>query len=291
MNTTFGTYLRTTVWGQSHAAAIGCTVEGLPAGEAVDEEALCAFMGRRAPGGRLSTQRRETDQPEILCGLMNGITCGAPLTALVRNTDQRSKDYKAIADRPRPSHADLPAQVRYQGFQDVRGGGAFSGRLTAPICCAGGIALQILARRGIRVAAHLAAVGTVEDRPFSPMGETDAVLQARLKRELPVLSDEADKAMAAAVAAARKSGDSIGAVIEGMITGLPMAWAAPSLRVLTVRSPSDFLAFQGSKVWSLVTALRPHAVRARLRTTPGNLSSLLPAQRQRATTPAALRAG
>ena len=128
MNTTFGTYLRTTVWGQSHAAAIGCTVEGLPAGEAVDEEALCAFMGRRAPGGRLSTQRRETDQPEILCGLMNGITCGAPLTALIRNTDQRSKDYKAIADRPRPSHADLPAQVRYQGFQDVRGGGAFSGK-------------------------------------------------------------------------------------------------------------------------------------------------------------------
>ena len=120
MNTTFGTYLRTTVWGQSHAAAIGCTVEGLPAGEAVDEEALCAFMGRRAPGGRLSTQRRETDQPEILCGLMNGITCGAPLTALIRNTDQRSKDYKAIADRPRPSHADLPAQVRYQGFQDLR---------------------------------------------------------------------------------------------------------------------------------------------------------------------------
>lgn len=90
MNTTFGTYLRTTVWGQSHAAAIGCTVEGLPAGEAVDEEALCAFMGRRAPGGRLSTQRRETDQPEILCGLMNGITCGAPLTALVHNTEPPS---------------------------------------------------------------------------------------------------------------------------------------------------------------------------------------------------------
>ncbi len=249
MNTTFGTYLRTTVWGQSHAAAIGCTVEGLPAGEAVDEEALCAFMGRRAPGGRLSTQRRETDQPEILCGLMNGITCGAPLTALIRNTDQRSKDYKAIADRPRPSHADLPAQVRYQGFQDVRGGGAFSGRLTAPICCAGGIALQILARRGIRVAAHLAAVGTVEDRPFSAMGETDAARDC------------------------------------------PWAWAAPSLRVLTVRSPSDFLAFQGSKVWSLVTALRPHAVRARLRTTPGSLSSLLPAQHQRPITRAALRAG
>lgn len=248
-------------------------------------------MGRRAPGGRLSTQRRETDQPEILCGLMNGITCGAPLTALIRNTDQRSKDYKAIADRPRPSHADLPAQVRYQGFQDVRGGGAFSGRLTAPICCAGGIALQILARRGIRVAAHLAAVGTVEDRPFNPMGESDAVLQARLERELPVLTDEADEAMAAAVAAARKSGDSIGAVIEGMITGLPMAWAARSLRVLTAHSPSDFLAFQGSKAWSLATALRPHAVRARLRTTPGSLSSQLRAPRQRPITRAALRRG
>ena len=255
---------------------LAAPLKGSPAGEAVDEEALCAFMGRRAPGGRLSTQRRETDQLEILCGLINGITCGAPLTALIRNTDQRSKDYKAIADRPRPSHADLPAQVRYQGFQDVRGGGASPDASRLPICCAGGIALQILARRGIRVAAHLAAVGTVEDRPFSPMGETDAVLQARLKRELPVLSDEADKAMAAAVAAARKSGDSIGAVIEGMITGLPMGLGGPLFEGFDGALAFGLLAFQGSKAWSSATALRPHAVRARLRTTPGSLSSLLP---------------
>lgn len=227
MNTTFGTYLRTTVWGQSHAAAIGCTVEGLPAGEAVDEEALCAFMGRRAPGGRLSTQRRETDQPEILCGLMNGITCGAPLTALIRNTDQRSKDYKAIADRPRPSHADLPRAGALSGLSGCSRRRRLLRTPHGSHLLRGGIALQILARRGIRVAAHLAAVGTVEDRPFSPMGETDAVLQARLERELPVLSDEADEAMAAAVAAARKSGDSIGAVIEGMITGLPMGLGGP----------------------------------------------------------------
>ena len=135
MNTTFGTYLRTTVWGQSHAAAIGCSVEGLPAGEAVDEEALCAFMGRRAPGGRLSTQRRETDQPEILCGLMNGITCGAPLTALIRNTDQRSKDYKAIADRPRPSHADLPAQVGVLVATDKAGASRLPSAARAALPC------------------------------------------------------------------------------------------------------------------------------------------------------------
>ncbi|MDO5532212.1 chorismate synthase [Sutterella sp.] len=227
MNTTFGENLRTTVFGQSHAEAIGCTIEGLPAGEAIDLAELAAFTARRAPGGRLATQRKEPDIPEVLCGLLDGVTCGAPLTAIIRNTNQRSQDYRAIADLPRPSHADLPAQVRYQGHQDVRGGGAFSGRLTAPITIAGGIALQILARRGIRIAAHLLSVGDAEDRPLNPMGEDEEALKSRLTRELPVLTDEADKAMGETIAAARKAGDSVGAVVECIIEGMPAGLGGP----------------------------------------------------------------
>lgn len=227
MNTTFGENLRTTVFGQSHADAIGCTIEGLPAGESISVDALQAFMARRAPGGRLATQRKEPDTPEILCGMVEGVTCGAPLAAIIRNTNQRSQDYKAIADLPRPSHADLPAEVKYQGHQDVRGGGAFSGRLTAPITLAGGIALQILERRGIRISAHLLSVGTAEDRPMNPMGENPEDLQKRLSRGLPVLTDEGEVRMTEAILAARKAGDSIGAVIECMIEGLPCGLGGP----------------------------------------------------------------
>ena len=227
MNTTFGENLRTTVFGQSHADAIGCTIEGLPAGESISVDAVQAFMARRAPGGRLATQRKEPDTPEILCGMVEGVTCGAPLAAIIRNTNQRSQDYKAIADLPRPSHADLPAEVKYQGHQDVRGGGAFSGRLTAPITLAGGIALQILERRGIRISAHLLSVGTAEDRPMNPMGENPEDLQKRLSRGLPVLTDEGKVRMTEAILAARKAGDSIGAVIECMIEGLPCGLGGP----------------------------------------------------------------
>lgn len=227
MNTTFGENLRTTVFGQSHADAIGCTIEGLPAGESISVDALQAFMARRAPGGRLATQRKEPDTPEILCGMVEGVTCGAPLAAIIRNTNQRSQDYKAIADLPRPSHADLPAEVKYQGHQDVRGGGAFSGRLTAPITLAGGIALQILERRGICISAHLLSVGTAEDRPMNPMGENPEDLQKRLSRGLPVLTDEGEVRMTEAILAARKAGDSIGAVIECMIEGLPCGLGGP----------------------------------------------------------------
>ena len=227
MNTTFGENLRTTVFGQSHADAIGCTIEGLPAGESISVDALQAFMARRAPGGRLATQRKEPDTPEILCGMVEGVTCGAPLAAIIRNTNQRSQYYKAIADLPRPSHADLPAEVKYQGHQDVRGGGAFSGRLTAPITLAGGIALQILERRGIRISAHLLSVGTAEDRPMNPMGENPEDLQKRLSRGLPVLTDEGEVRMTEAILAARKAGDSIGAVIECMIEGLPCGLGGP----------------------------------------------------------------
>lgn len=224
----FGRNIRTAVFGQSHAAAIGVTIDGLPAGEALDMAELEAFMARRAPGqNRMTTQRREADKPEVLCGVLDGRTCGAPLTAVIRNGDTRSKDYAAIADLPRPSHADWPAHVKYGGWQDVRGGGAFSARLTAPLCIAGGIALQILARRGIRIAAHVRSIGDAHDRPFNPMGESPDTIEASLARTPVALSDEAAAAMAAEIEAARKAADSIGGTIECMISGLPVGLGGP----------------------------------------------------------------
>ncbi len=243
----FGTNLRLTIFGQSHSAAIGMTLDGLPAGESVDIEALTRFAARRAPGGRLSTQRKESDTPEFLSGLYQGKTCGAPLAALIRNTDCRSKDYEAIADKPRPSHADWPAQVKYRGFQDIRGGGAFSGRLTAPIVLAGGIAVQILERRGIRVAAHLLSLGTIQDRPFADHGEKPDVLDERLSRLIPVLSDEVADAMASQIESVRKEGDSIGGVIECMAQGMPVGVGGPLFDGLDGRLAQALFGIPGVK--------------------------------------------
>ena len=156
MSSEFGKILKVSVFGQSHGTAIGVNIDGLPAGEAIDLEELQRFLDRRRPGkSPLSTARNEGDVPEFLSGLENGKTCGAPLCAVIRNSDQHSKDYAELADKPRPGHADYTAWVKWKGHADMRGGGHFSGRLTAPLCIAGGIAKQILARRGVYVGAHL----------------------------------------------------------------------------------------------------------------------------------------
>ena len=149
MSSEFGKLLKVSVFGQSHGKAIGVNIDGLPAGEAIDLEALNAFLDRRKTGkNALSTQRKEADTPIFLSGLENGVTCGFPMCVIIENSDQHSSDYRNLADHPRPSHADYTAQVKWGGHADMRGGGHFSGRLTAPLCIAGGIAKQILARRG-----------------------------------------------------------------------------------------------------------------------------------------------
>ena len=165
MPSSFGQTLRVTVFGQSHSPAIGCVVEGLPSGIVVDQDALASFMARRAPGqGSWTTPRREEDRPRIVSGLnVHGATCGAPLAAIIENTNTRSGDYDNLLKVPRPGHADLTAWEKWHGNQDVPGGGHFSGRLTAPLCVAGGIALQALAARGVRIGAHLLSVASVED--------------------------------------------------------------------------------------------------------------------------------
>jgi chorismate synthase len=189
---------------------------------------LRAFLRRRAPGqSELSTARTEDDALEILSGLADGVTCGAPLAIIIRNEDPRSADYREIRDIPRPSHADFTAHIKYGGFQDVAGGGHFSGRLTAPLCAAGGICLQILRGLGVYVGAHILRINGVQDDPFDPVGVSKSDFEAIRKNPLPVLMREAGEAMKTQILQARGNGDSVGGVIEGAAIGLPAGLGDP----------------------------------------------------------------
>ncbi|MGE9875668.1 chorismate synthase [Hornefia butyriciproducens] len=192
MASEFGKNIRVSIFGESHGAAIGVSIDGMPAGVSVDMERLQHFLDRRAPGrSRFTTARREEDRPEFLCGIRGGVTCGTPITAIIRNRDTRSRDYSQMENIPRPGHADYAARMRYGGNEDCRGGGHFSGRLTAPLCVAGGIFLQALEAEGITVRARILEIGgNTED----PRGEIE-------------------KAMA--------EKDSVGGIIECVVNGMP----------------------------------------------------------------------
>ena len=227
MSSEFGNLLKVSVFGQSHGKAIGVVVDGLPAGEIIDLEELNAFLSRRKPGkSPLSTARKESDTPIFLSGLENGVTCGAPLCAVIENGDQHSSDYSELRDKPRPGHADYTAYVKWRDQADMRGGGHFSGRLTAPLCIAGGIARQILARRGVYVGAHLWSVGTERDTPF-PLRPTRELFEAVAAKPFPVLDDHAGERMQALILEARQAQDSVGGVIECAATGLPAGLGDP----------------------------------------------------------------
>jgi len=216
------------VFGQSHSTGIGAVLDGMPVGFAPDLEELAAFMKRRAPGqNKMSTQRKEDDAPEILSGLAGGVTCGAPLSFVIRNKDQRSNDYAEVRDCPRPAHADFAAHVKYGGHNDVAGGGHFSGRLTAPICAAGGVLLQYLKANGVTVAAHIENIGKAADVRFDAAGVTEADLEALLGKDFPVINDSAVEKMAEEIEKARLSADSVGGVIECAVTGLPVGLGDP----------------------------------------------------------------
>ena len=224
MSSTYGENLKLSIFGQSHGAAIGMTLDGIPAGLPVDLEELQAFLNRRAPGQNdYSTPRKEEDRPEFLSGVLNGFTCGAPIAAIIRNTNTRSGDYANLKDCPRPGHADYTAQIKYGGFQDPAGGGHFSGRLTAPLCVAGGLCKQWLAARGIRVGAHIAAIAGIPDTPFDPM----APQLNQVGTDFPVLNADAGEQMRRAVAEARMAQDSVGGIVECAVTGLPAGLGEP----------------------------------------------------------------
>lgn len=225
---TLGNKLKVTVFGQSHAPAIGCVIDGLPSGFAPDMERVSAFMARRAPGRNAwSTNRKEGDVPEVLSGLVEGRTCGAPVSMLIRNSDQHSRDYAGLKRTPRPSHADYTALIKYGDDYDIRGGGQFSGRLTAPLCFAGALALQILEQRGVTIAAHIARIENVSDLSPDFAAVTREELTALLKKPFPVFSDDAGMRMRQAIEAARLDADSVGGVIRCFALGLPAGLGEP----------------------------------------------------------------
>ena len=224
MSSTYGEHLKLSIFGQSHGAGIGMTLDGIPAGLPVNVEELQKFLNRRAPGQNdWSTPRKEEDRPEFLSGIVDGYTCGAPIAALIRNTNTRSGDYANLKDCPRPGHADYTAQIKYGGYQDAAGGGHFSGRLTAPLCIAGGLCKQWLEGMGIRIGAHIIQIGPESTSRFDALApQLDQVGQI-----FPTLLAEAAEAFLAVIAKARSGGDSVGGRIECAITGLPAGLGEP----------------------------------------------------------------
>ena len=224
MSSTIGENLKLTIFGQSHGPSVGMTLDGIPASLSVDTEALQGFLSRRAPGQNdWSTPRKEADKPEFLSGIVNGYTCGAPITAVIYNTNTRSADYDNLKNCPRPGHADYTAQVKYGGAQDSAGGGHFSGRLTAPLCIAGGLCKQWLEDMGIQIGAHIQSIGPVEDSAFNPL---DPEL-GKVGSIFPTLTSQAAEEMQSLITKTRANRDSVGGKIECAITGLPAGLGEP----------------------------------------------------------------
>lgn len=207
---------------------IGVVIDGLPAGEPVDMEAVCAQMKRRAPGNdSSSTPRREADVPEICSGLLSGVTTGAPLCAIIENLDTRSVDYEMLSRLPRPGHADYTGSVRYNGFNDVRGGGHFSGRLTAPLTFAGAICRQMLERRGITIGGHIYAIGNVYDKPFDAMNIYPEKLRELSKTFFALNEPGFEPVMRDLIDDAAADGDSVGGIVEIAAVGVPAGVGSP----------------------------------------------------------------
>ncbi len=218
MSSMTGNKIKISVFGQSHSEAIGVVIDGLPAGKKLDMGKISAFMERRAPGRSIySTARKEPDAPEIVSGLVNGVTCGAPLCALIRNRNTRSSDYDNIIDTPRPSHADYSGFVRYGGFNDVAGGGHFSGRLTAPLCFAGAVCMQFLEDMGVKITAHILNIASVYDESYDLSAEEFPDVSAKA---FPVISEKAGEKMRTEIDRARMDCDSVGGIIQCAVTGI-----------------------------------------------------------------------
>lgn len=222
--------MRYSIFGESHGPAIGVVLEQVPPGLVLDREAISKEMARRAPGkSPLSTARKEADVPEILSGVFDGKTTGTPLCAIIHNSDHHSKDYAKTRFLARPSHGDYTGFVRYQGCNDYRGGGHFSGRLTAPLVFAGAVAKQLLAQRGITVGAHISQIGTVKDKSFADTQLTPTLFQTLSEKAFPTVDDQAGAAMQAEILQAREESDSIGGAIQCAVLGLPVGVGSPDL--------------------------------------------------------------
>lgn len=223
-----GERLKMTIFGESHGAAIGLVIDGLPPGMTIDLAMISKEMKRRAPGQNfMSTPRQEKDEFVIQSGFFEGKTTGTPLCAFIANSDTRSGDYSLLKDVMRPGHADYSGRIKYHGFNDYRGGGHFSGRLTAPLVFIGALAKQILKLQGITVGAHIADIYGVKDSLFNPLGETETTLGSLASKTMAVLDDEQGRKMQDLILAVREQADSVGGSIECMAIGLPAGIGAP----------------------------------------------------------------
>lgn len=228
MSSRFGRLLSVQIFGESHGKAVGVTLDGLPAGLKLDMEALNAFLQRRAARSAIATGRRESDIPKVVSGLWEDTTTGQPLTAIFENADTHSSDYSFLPDRPRPGHADYPATVRSGGFDDLRGSGHHSGRLTLPYVFAGGIAMQLLNREGVRIAARVTQIGPETDETEWDSTSPDMDAWERCHAQpVPTLDPSAGERMYAAILEARAAGDSLGGTVECVASGVPVGLGAP----------------------------------------------------------------
>lgn len=228
MSSVFGDRIKMTIFGESHGPAIGLVIDGLPAGVELDLDAIDREMARRAPGrNELSTARNEKDVYVIESGFFAGKTTGMSLCVLIHNQDQHSKDYSVLQNIMRPGHGDYAGRIKYAGFNDYRGGGSFSGRLTAPLVFMGAVAKQLLKVKGIIVGAHVASVGVICDKNFNPLGESSEVLTGLSEKFFPVLEDAKGKTMIDAIMAAKQQKNSVGGTIECMAIGIPVGLGEP----------------------------------------------------------------
>ncbi len=224
MKNTFGNNISVTLFGESHGNAIGAVIDGLAPGMAVDTDYIGKVLCLRRPVGDISTPRREPDNFVIESGVFNGKTTGTPLCILIPNTDTRSGDYSVMSTVARPSHADYAAYCKYHGFEDYRGGGHFSGRITAALCAAGAVLIPALMKKGIRIATHIKSIGGVSDRDF---GDLSADIDRLSEMDFAVLDDSSAKDMKDVIRNAKSDNDSVGGVLETAVVGLPTGVGEP----------------------------------------------------------------
>lgn len=228
MSSVWGNYVKISIFGESHGKSIGVVIDGLPAGEKIDFEEIYNQLKRRAPGqDHSSTTRKEDDIPEFISGILNGYTTGTPICAIINNTNIRSQDYKNILSAIRPGHADYTGNIKYKGFNDARGGGHFSGRLTAPLTLAGAICKQILLRRGVDIFAHIYSIANIKDKPFKPTNIDKNIAKRLSESKFPLMDGNLEPIMRTLIDEVKLYQDSVGGIIECAITGLKAGIGSP----------------------------------------------------------------
>lgn len=284
MASTWGENIKLSIFGGSHTEAIGVVLDNLPPNEKIDMEKIRVQMARRAPGkDKTATTRLEADEPQVLSGLFNGVTTGAPLAAIIANTNTRSKDYSDLKIHPRPGHADYTASVRYNGANDIRGGGHFSGRLTACLVFAGAVCRQILERRGITIGAHAYAVGSAKDTPFDPVNVSKDDLNALNTRFFADQFPQAEEKMRAEIEAAR-----LDATASAASSSAPQSVSRQASAVLCSAASKTSLhrfytASPPSKAWSSARALMLPVCAAAKITTHFTTTKMVSSARKRTT--------